>query len=94
MGWGYCYPYSLGTIVGGTVTTVGAVGTAVCIVAIPISVGLSIIPGAIFFGMGYGGAVATTFCGSKTGHKVCHAAGIKCRCNAKNAAKKVACFGK
>lgn len=73
--------YAVGTLAAGGVTAAAGVGTGACIVAAPLSLGVSILPGVILAGVTYVGAGATTYFGSKTINKVSRATGGTSHCH-------------
>jgi hypothetical protein len=80
--------FGIGTLAVGAVTGAAGVGTFVCLVAIPVTFGLSLIPAAPLFGLTYGGIFVTTYCGSKTGHNTYIAFGGNSHCHsARHAAR-------
>lgn len=86
--------YGVGTLAAGSVTTASGVGLAACLVALPFSFGVSVIPGVLFLGIGYLGVGATTYMGSKTIHKASHVAGGNNDCHSLSHTATAMSFGK
>lgn len=78
-------PYGVVTVAGGAVTTTLAVATLALAVT-----GIGIVATPITLGLLYLSAVGTTYTGSKTVHKLSHAAGGEGDCHSLSHAKRVA----
>lgn len=84
--------YGATTVVAGGATVAFGAASVVLLVAIPISLGTSIIPLAITLPLMFGSYATTTYSGSKTQHKIQVACGSEKHCHSLAHVKKA--FGK